>query len=77
MKRRHGGQVPYRYKMAKGHCVKHIREQKILQQIRRMKKHGWSNAKISDWLYARGVRSPAESVWHPVTEGRVLWTGLS
>jgi len=70
--RRLGGHVPYGYKMANGHRVKHTREQKILQQIQTKNARGWSNVKISDWLNTRGVRSPDGSVWYPATVGRLL-----
>ena len=63
--------------MANGHRVKHAREQKILKQIRHKKNRGWSNAKISDWLNTRGVRSPAGSIWYPATVGRILRSDLS
>ena len=71
-KRSDSGHIPYGYKMENGRRVRHVREQKTIKQIRLKKNRGWSNAKIAEWLNARGVRSPADSVWYPATVGRIL-----
>lgn len=71
-KRSVSGHIPYGYKMENGRRVRHVREQKIIKQIRLKKDYEWSNAKIAEWLNARGVRSPALSIWYSATVGRIL-----
>lgn len=74
--RRDSGHIPYGYKMENGRRVRHVREQKVIQQIQFKKNREWSNAKIAEWLNTRGVRSPAGSVWYPATVGRILRSEL-
>lgn len=68
-----GGRVPFGWKMVSGVRVPHIRQQKIVAQIQRRKKSGWSISKIIVWLRSkRIVGSSGELKWDYETVNKII-----
>lgn len=70
---RKSGWIEYGFKLVEGKRVAHVRERIIIEQVRKKKQRGWSNARISEWLNARKVSSPSgHAKWYPGTVGRLI-----
>ena len=68
-----GGWVPYGTKLTKSGRIEHVRQQKIINGMRKRKRDGWSNAKIAADLNSRGIASPAgKGTWYAATVGKIL-----
>lgn len=74
---RKSGWIEYGFKLVNGKRVAHVRERIVIEQVIKKKNHGWSNAKIADWLNTRKIASSSgQAKWYPATIGRLirLWT---
>jgi IS30 family transposase len=69
---RESGWVQYGTKLAGGLRMPHVREQMIIDTIRRMRASGWSYHRINHWLHRRGIRCPSgRGRWHSATVRRI------
>lgn len=66
------GWVEYGWKFKLGKRVKHHRQQKIIQQMRNLRKRGWTFHRIAKKLNDRKIPAPGGSIWYGATIVRVL-----
>lgn len=67
------GPIPYGWKLCKGKRIPHKREQKIIQQMKTLRRRGWSLRKIADHLNENAISiSSGSGVWHASSVERIL-----
>ena len=67
------GYAPYGHKLHKNKVVPHVRQQKIIKQMQRLRKKGWSYKKIADRLNDCGVKTPTgKDKWYGCGVRRIL-----
>ena len=68
-----GGWVEFGWKMKNGKRVPHVRQQNVIQQMKRWKDRGWSNRRIAERLNEREVSTPTgKGRWYGSNIGRIL-----
>ena len=70
---RRPGYAEYGWAIRFGRKVRHVRHQKIIQQMIRKKHKGWSDSRAAEWLNHREIPSPSgKAKWYGSTVARVI-----
>jgi len=65
------GWVEYGWKFKLGKRVKHVRQQTIIQQMKRWRSKGWAYGRIAERLNVRKIPAPAGDIWYGSTVGKI------
>jgi hypothetical protein len=62
-----GGRVPYGWKSINGQLVEDAGEQRIVGELVRLRRLGWSYGRIAGYLNERGIPTKSARTWWPRT----------